>query len=177
MKLFPDSFREKHEKAFPTLIKSNVAVKKHKQGCGCFINPAVANFQTCIKGVGTDHRLFAIHMKCLDKYHTHDLTFMYGKMAVAIFTLSGFVLASDVTKAVNFGVWELNITTRNVLYCLVICLHSEIKCSERANLAEHFIHSKLGKVVSNLTEDSHNVLTRFRSKDLTIALWVSISVR
>ena len=36
MKLFPDSFREKHEKAFPTLIKSNVAVKKAQAGVWLF---------------------------------------------------------------------------------------------------------------------------------------------
>ena len=56
--------------------------------------------------------------------------------------------------------------TKNQLTCPLHALAYEIECNNRAAQSHSIIHPELGKGHSNLCEASHNVLIRFRSKDL-----------
>ena len=56
--------------------------------------------------------------------------------------------------------------TKSPLTCPLHALAYEIECDERASRAYDLIHPVLGRGHSNLPEASHNVLVRFRSKNL-----------
>jgi len=55
--------------------------------------------------------------------------------------------------------------TKQSLSCPFHSLAFEIECSNRAQKAAQIIHLELGRGHSNYPEASHNVLTRFGSKD------------
>ena len=57
-------------------------------------------------------------------------------------------------------------TTKNPLTCPLHALAYEIECNNRAAQSCNIIHPELGKGHSNLCEASHNVLIKFRSKNL-----------
>ena len=56
--------------------------------------------------------------------------------------------------------------TKCPLTCPLHALAYEIECDEHASHAHDLIHPVLGRGHSNLPEASHNVLVRFRSKNL-----------
>ena len=56
--------------------------------------------------------------------------------------------------------------TKSPLTCPLHALAYEIECDERASHAHDLVHPVLGRGHSNLPEASHNVLVRFRSKNL-----------
>ena len=53
-------------------------------------------------------------------------------------------------------------------WCPFHALAYEIECFSRAEEADSIIHPELGRGHSNYCEASHNVLVRFRSKDLQL---------
>ena len=56
--------------------------------------------------------------------------------------------------------------TKVKLSCLFHALAYDIKCKERASQADKLVHPILKRGHSNAVEASHNVLIRFRSKDI-----------
>ena len=58
--------------------------------------------------------------------------------------------------------------TKHTLMCPFHVLAYEIECFNRAEEADSIIHPELGRGHSNYCEASHNVLVRFRSKDLQL---------
>ena len=59
-------------------------------------------------------------------------------------------------------------TTRSKLDCEFHSLAYEIECRERASQVEKLVHPVLKRGHSNACEASHNVLIRFRSKDVAL---------
>ena len=68
-------------------------------------------------------------------------------------------------KDVNCITSKLIVAPENALTCPFYSLAYEIECSNRAAQASQIIHHELGQGHSNYSEASHNVLTKFRSKD------------
>ena len=58
--------------------------------------------------------------------------------------------------------------TRVKLDCEFHALLYEIECMERAKLASQLVHPILKRGYSNAVETSHNVLIRFRSKNISL---------
>ena len=56
----------------------------------------------------------------------------------------------------------------HVLKCPFHTLAYKLECQEKAGLADVLIHPEMGKVTTNPVEASHNVLVRYRSKNLNL---------
>ena len=63
----------------------------------------------------------------------------------------------------------------HVLKCPLHTLAYKLDCQEKAGLADILIHPEMGKVTTNPVEASHNVLVRYRSKNLNLA-WLHYHV-
>ena len=60
-------------------------------------------------------------------------------------------------------------STKYALTCPFHSLAYEIECRKRASEGESLIHPQLGRLHTNQVEASHNVLVRYRSKNLQLA--------
>ena len=165
-KSFSVANQDTYKKRFPavTTVKCHCP-KRHSKKCGCFskafIRAARTNFFYCLLQAGTDPKAFESSLNVLGTYHACD-----------IHSWDGGQCHFHSLKNCSCGQCEDEITcegedyhTKNPLSCPFHKLAYQIECDNRASQASQIIHTELGHGHSNYPEASHNVLTRFRSKD------------
>ena len=91
--------------------------------------------------------------------------FTTGRVVAVTSTVKRGVLVVVVRKMMS-RVKVGRYATKNPFTCPLHALAYEIECNNRAAQSHNIIHPELGKGHSNLYEASHNVLIRFRSKNL-----------
>ena len=153
-------------KKFPavTAVKCHCP-KRHSKKCGCFskafLRGARTNFFYCLLQAETDPEAFASSLNVLGTYHACD-----------VHSWDGGQCDFHSLKSCSCGLCENEIMcegedyhTKNPLTCPFHKLAYQIECYNRARQAPQIIHTELGRGHSNYPKASHNVLTRFRSKD------------
>ena len=170
IKTFTKQYQKKHQVKFPDVetVECCCAGGKHKKKCGClsdkFIKQARINFFCCLVHSGKDPDSFEKKLCNLGKYHAHNIH-QCGGGSCDFHSLKTCVCKQcdeddEVTCDGNLY------STKNPLTCPLHSLAYEIECVERASRAHELIHPVLGRGHSNLPEASHNVLVRFRRKNL-----------
>ena len=139
----------------------------HSKGCGCFsqafITQAHVNFFCVLSQTGKDPRVFETQLKLPGKYHARNIhSWSNGKCDFHSLKLC----TCGECEEDNVQCEGEEYRTKHTLTCPFHALAYEIKFFNRAEEADSIIHPELGRGHSNYCEASHNVLVRFRSKDL-----------
>ena len=169
-KTFTKQFINRNVKNFPNMASVTChCAGSHSKGCGCFsqafITQVRVNFFCVLSQSGKDPRLFETRLKLLGKYHARNIhSWSNGKCDFHSLKLCtcGECEEDDVQCEGE------EYRTKHTLTCPFHALAYEIKCFNRAEEADSIIHPELGRGHSNYCEASHNVLVRFRSKDLQL---------
>ena len=135
----------------------------HSKGCGCFsqafITQAHVNFFCILSQSGKDPRLFETQLKLLGKYHACNIhSWSNSKCDFEFHSLKSCTCGDNVQCEGK------EYRTKHTLTCPFHALAYEIECFNRAKEADSIIHPELGRG----HEASHNILVRFRSKDLQL---------
>ena len=169
-KIFTKRYINKHKESFPEVgtVKCCCEGGNHSQGCGCmsdgFLRQARINFFCCLVQSGKDPDAFAKRLCDLGKYHARNIHNWEGG-SCDFHSERKCTCGSCEEDEVECEGREY--ATKNPLTCPLHALAYEIECNTRAARSHNVIHPELGKGhSSNLCEGSHNVLIRFRSKDL-----------
>ena len=169
MKIFAKRYKKKHRLKFPTVdtVECCCESGNHKKGCGCmsegFLRQACINFFCCLVHSGKDPDSFAEHLCNLGRYHARNIHQWDGGNC-DFHNLK--ICICKKCDADNVKCDGKTYTTKNPLTCPLHALAYEIECDIRASQAHDMIHPILERGHSNLPEASHNVLIRFRSKNL-----------
>ena len=168
-KSFTKRYINKHKESFPEVetVKCCCDGGNHSQGCGCmsdgFLRQARINFFCCLVQSGKDPDAFAKRLCDLGKYHARNIHSWKGG-SCDFHSEKRCTCGNCEEDEVECDGREY--ATKNPLTCPLHALAYEIECNIRAARSHNVIHPELGKGHSNLCEGSHNVLIRFRSKDL-----------
>ena len=170
-KRFGDGFVRLHECDFPTVSQVECHCKlrhSYSKGCGClsdsFIKQARLNLYCCLVQAGSNPDAFATGMRNLGKYHSKDIHEWGG--GSCNFHKQRICACKQCKDEVLCEGKEYH--TRSPLKCPLHSLAFEIECERRASQAADVIHPELGRGSTNIAEASHNVLTKFRSKDQSL---------
>ena len=128
-----------------------------------FLRQACINFFCCIVQSGKNPDAFAKRLREAGKYHARNVHSWEGG-SCDFHSEKRCICGSCEEDDVKCEGKEY--TTKHPLTCPLHALAYEIECNTRAAQAHDIIHPELGKGHSNLCEASHNVLVRFRSKNL-----------
>ena len=143
-KKFTDTMMSKYEKTFPGVKNVTCHCIRHKVGCGClsesFIAKAHTNFTSILMECKSQEE-FVRRITALPK-HARDEHVWEG------------------------GRCDFHPLSRAKLSCPFHSLAYEIECYERVTQVKKIVHPVLLRGHSNAVEASHNVLIRFRSKDI-----------
>ena len=145
--------------------------KRHSKHCGCltekFIRKAKASFQMCLTNAGTDPNAFSEGLMNLALHHFQDEHQWDGGQCDfhPLFVCS----CGSCNDKYNLKCHGKPYKSDHVLKCPFHALAYKLECQEKAGLADVLIHPEMGKVTTNPVEASHNVLVRYRSKNLNLA--------
>jgi len=166
-KCFSPALQDIYKEKFPDVLTVKChCPKRHSKNCGCltktFLRGARTNFFYCLIQAETNPSAFASRLLVLGKYHARNIHAWNGGQCDfhALRNCSCGKCDSD-----NVLCMGEDYQSKNPLTCPFHALAYEIECSNRAAQASQIIHTELGRGHSNYPEASHNVLTRFRSKD------------
>ena len=166
---FTKRYINKHKESFPEVetVKCCCEGGNHSQGCGCmsdgFLRQARINFFCCLVQSEKDPDAFAKRLCDLCKYHARNIHSWEGSSCDFHHEKRCTCGSCEEDEVECEGI---GYATKNPLTCPLHSLAYEIECNIRAAQSHNVIHPELGKGHSNLCEGSHNVLIRFRSKDL-----------
>jgi len=140
--------------------------KRHAKNYGCltksFLRGAHTNLFYCLMQAETDPSAFASHLLDLGRYHVHNIhTWSGGQCNFHALINCMCGKCEDGNALCVCEAYK----SKNAFTCPFHSLAYKIECSNRAAQASQIIHSELGQRHSNYPEASHNVLTKFRSKD------------
>ena len=172
-KKFSDGYQSMYKDKFPSMISVVCKCKRHKKGRGCmskaFLSQARVNFFCCLVQAGTSPKVFTERLRELGRYHARDIhEWTDEKGGACSCKFHGLVSCTCGKCDGEVHCKGKQYKTRNPLHCPFHALAFEIECDRRAFQATELIHSELGRGHSNLPEASHNVLIRFRSKNLSL---------
>ena len=159
---------EKYGKAFPALCElSCKCTGNHSAACGCltdaFISKAHTNFTSILMEVKSQEE-FVRRLTALPK-HARDVHEWKGGRC-DYHPL--WVCTCNKCPTEEIKCEGKPYQTRLKLDCEFHALLYEIECMGRASQASRLVHPVLKRGHSNLVEASHNVLIRFRSKDISL---------
>lgn len=142
----------------------------HSKGCGCFsqafITQARIIFFCILSQSGQEPRLFESRLKLLGRYHARNIHSWPDDGKCDFHGLRSCTCGECEDDRVQCEGEEYS--TKYILTCPFHALVYEIECFTRAEAADSIIHPELGRGHSNYCEASHNVLVRFRSKNLQL---------
>ena len=169
MKSFTKRYINKHKESFPDVetVKCCCEGGNHSQGCGCmsdgFLRQARINFFCCLVQSGKNPDAFGNRLCELGRYHARNIHNWEG--GSCDFHSEKRCTCNNCEED-EIECEGREYATKNPITCPLHALAYEIECNNRAAQSHNVIHPELGKDHSNLCEGSHNVLIRFRSKDL-----------
>ena len=166
LKKAPKKMWKKYEKNFPALRKLSCKCLggNHSSTCGCLNPPFIAKAHTNFTSIlmkAQSQEEFVRRLKALP-YHARDIHEWEG--GKCDFHPLRVCTCKKCDKEVKCE--GKPYVTRMKLDCEFHALLYEIECCERAELANRLVHPILKRGHSNALEASHNVLIRFRSKDI-----------
>ena len=162
----------KYKDTFPAVVREGWQRCKcqgnHSAGCGClseaFIAKAHTNFSSILMEAQSQEE-FVRRLKALPKHARDEHQWDGGQCDFhPLYTCTCGTCESKDQLACKGKKYE----TRVKLTCKFHALVYEIECHERAGQAGKLVHPILKRGHSNAVEASHNVLIRFRSKDIAL---------
>ena len=166
-KSFTNAFMARYEKQYPEVRTLTCHCRgNHKAGCGClsvgFIGKAHTDFSSILMECQSQEE-FARRISSLPN-HARDVHEWDGGKCdfhpLRVCTCEECE-NKDAIKCVGKPYH-----TKVKLSCPFHALAYDIECKERASQADKLVHPILKRGHSNAVEASHNVLIRFRSKDI-----------
>ena len=140
----------------------------HSDTCGCltaaFISKAHTNFTSILMEAQSQEE-FAKRLEALPKHACNIHEWEGGRCDFHPLRVCTCKKCSDLEQIKCKGE---PYKTRLRLDCAFHALLYEIECTERAKQASKLVHPVLKRGHSNAVEASHNVLIRFRSKDISL---------
>ncbi len=163
MKTFTKGFKDKHKNHFPEVETVVCWCTRHKVGCGCltdtFCQRARNNFSNILS---TSQSPQEFSERLLNMVHHVQGVHKWEGGQCKFHTLRVCSCAKCPDK--NLPQCE----GKDVLNCPFHLLVYKIECHVRAQQADKLIHPILRRGHSNWLESSHNVMIRFRSKDISL---------
>ena len=169
MKTFTSGFKSRYRRRFPAVdtVKCVCEGKRHSAGCGClsagFLLQARINFFCALLAAGTSSDKFRqILMELANHHALGEHEWVGGQCSFHESVVCSCGKCTDSPISCQGKPYQ----SRSKLTCPLHILAYQIEVDNRASLANSIIHETLGKGHSNIPESAHNVLIRFRSKDL-----------
>ena len=169
MKSFSKHMLDKYKERYPALSDLSCKCKgKHNAACGCltgaFIAKAHTNFTSILMEAQSQEE-FVQRVEALPK-HARDIHEWEGGRCdfhpLRVCTCKQCENKEQITCEGK------PYKAKRKLECEFHALVYEIECKERASQAGKLVHPILKRGHSNAVEASHNVLIRFRSKDISL---------
>lgn len=178
-KAFSKGYKDKHKLKFPDVLKvkcvcegknHNYAGTSKRDPCGClgdaFRRKARINHWCAANQCANDPQKYGDTLRKLGKYHSRDIhqwedgqcDFHPLRKCICKNCAAGEELSCEGEAYKTVG----------KLSCPLHALAYEIETSSRADDAHNVIHPEMGRGHSNLVESSHNVLVRYRSKNVAL---------
>ena len=165
----PKQMVNKYKNSYPTLGELTCKCKgNHSDACGCltpaFITKAHKKFSSILMEAQSPEE-FVNRLEALPKHERDEHVWEGGRCnfhPLLVCTCKSCDNAEQIKcKGEPYK-------TRMKLDCAFHALLYEIECMERAKMATKLVHPILKRGHSNAVESSHNVLIRFRCKDISI---------
>ena len=142
----------------------------NRPACGClsdsFKRKARINHWCAANQCEKDHTKYADTLKKLGRYHARDIySWEGGKCG---FHPQKKCTCKECPESDEPNCEGLQYTTQSPLTCPLHALAYEIEVTVRAKDSINVIHEEMGRGHSNHNEASHNVLIRYRSKDVAL---------
>lgn len=168
MKKVPKKMLEKYKDSYPALGEVHCTCEggNHSSTCGCLNQPFIAKAHTNFTSIlmeAQSQEEFVRRVKALP-YHARDIHEWEGGRCD--FHPLRVCSCNNCDKKEQIECEGKPYKTRMKLDCEFHALLYEIECTERAAQATKLVHPILKRGHSNAVEASHNVLIRFRSKDI-----------
>ena len=167
VKAFSAGFKSRYRRRFPAVetVKCVCLGKRHSAGClsAGFLLQACINFFCALLHAGNSPDKFRQVLLELGNHHAlaeHEREGGHCTFHDTVVCSCGKCSESPISCQGK------QYQSRSKLSCPLHILAYQIEIENRANLADSIIHETLGKGHSNIPESAHNVLTRFRAKDL-----------
>ena len=178
VKTAPAGFIKLHKSKFPQITKASCHCDKHSEGCGCltdgFIMRARNNF-SYILTTSKSAEEFAKRLRVLPRHvrdeHEWEEVQTEGSEPTrecCDFHALKVCSCGNCADKERFECVGKDYTTWCRLTCPFHSLIYEIECDFRASMADSLVHPVLKRGHSNWLEASHNVLTKFRPKDISL---------
>ena len=172
MKTFTNKQIKKYESTFPNMTKDGYKECKctgnHRAGCGClsdaFVQKAHTFFTSTLMVVQSQEELVR-RLKALPKHARDEHEWEGGRCEFHALRVCSCGNCENADQILCEGKAFKN---HIKLTCNFHALLYEIECHERAGQADKLIHPIVKRGHSNACEASHNVLIRFRSKDIPL---------
>ena len=160
--------RSKYQESFPQVNTVSCHCSRHKSGCGCltkaFIAKAHMDF-TCILMSCDSQEEFSRRLTDLPKHARDEHKWEGG---CCEFHPQRVCTCNKCEDREQIKCDGKPYHTRIKLSCPFHSLAYEIGCHERAAQVKKLVHPVLKRGHSNCVKASHNVLIRFRSKDVAL---------
>ena len=168
MKKAPKKMLEKYKDTFPDIstLRCKCEGGNHSATCGCLKPPFISKAHTNFSSILMEAQSQEEFVKCLQALpkHARDIhEWEGGRCNFHPLYVCTCKKCGDKEKIECGG---KPFKTRMKLDCEFHALLYGIECTERAAQASKLIHPILKRGHSNAVEASHNVLIRFRSKDI-----------
>ena len=177
VKTAPAGFIRLHKSKFPQITKASCHCDKHSQVCGCltdgFIMRARNNFSNILT-TSKSAEEFAKRLRVLPRHvrdeHEWEVQTEGSKPSRERCDFHALKVCScgNCADKEKFECVGKAYTTWCRLTCPFHSLIYEIECDFRASMADSLVHPVLKRGHSNWLEASHNVLTKFRPKDISL---------
>ena len=173
IKKAPQRILNRYKSSYPQLGKltckcMRVGKGNHSASCGCltvsFISRAHTNFTSILMAAQSEEE-FVKRLEALPKHARDVHEWEGGRCEFHPLRVCTCKKCADSEEIKCIG---KAYKTRVKLDCEFHALLYEIECMERAKLASQLVHPILKRGHSNAVEASHNVLIRFRSKDISL---------
>ena len=173
IKKAPQQMLDRYKSSYPQLGKltckcMRVGKGNHSASCGCltvsFISRAHTNFTSILMAAQSKEE-FVKRLEALPKHARDVHEWEGGRCEFHPLRVCTCKKCGDSGEIQCEG---KAYKTRVKLDCEFHALLYEIECMERAKLASQLVHPILKRDHSNAVEASHNVLIRFRSKDISL---------
>ena len=173
IKKAPQQMLDRYKSSYPQLGKltckcMRVGKGNHSASCGCltvsFISRAHTNFTSILMAAQSKEE-FVKRLEALPKHARDVHEWEGGRCEFHPLRVCTCKKCADSEEIKCIG---KAYKTRVKLDCEFHALLYEIECMERAKLASQLVHPILKRGHSNAVEASHNVLIRFRSKDISL---------